>query len=66
MLAYMDALQFDQFEISPDYQITYTWSDEHPQFDEEALKDEIKAIIAQEPEADEPESEEPETNSDAE
>ena len=66
MLAYMDSLQFDQFEISPDYKITYTWSDEHPQFDEESLKDEIKAIIAQEPATDEPESNEPETNSDAE
>ncbi|MCQ2381859.1 MAG: hypothetical protein MJ054_00990 [Clostridia bacterium] len=46
MLAYMDGLQFDQFEISPDYHITYTWADVHPQFEEEPLKDEIKAIIA--------------------
>ena len=46
MLAYMDGLQFDQFEITPDFQITYTWSDVHPQFDEEALKDQIKAIMA--------------------
>ncbi|MCM1404615.1 MAG: hypothetical protein NC133_03920 [Prevotella sp.] len=46
MLAYMDGLQFDQFEISPDYKITYTWADVHPKFDEEATKDAIKAIMA--------------------
>lgn len=46
MLAYMDGLQFDQFEISPEYKITYTWSDVHPKFEEEPLKDELKAIIA--------------------
>lgn len=46
MLAYMDGLQFDQFEISPDYKITYTWANVHPKFDEEALKDEIKSIMA--------------------
>ncbi len=46
MLAYMDGLQFDTFEITYDYKITYTWSDVHPQFDEESLKDEIKQIIA--------------------
>ena len=48
MLAYMDGLQFDQFEITPDYQITYTWSDVHPTFNEEKLKDEIKAIMTPE------------------
>lgn len=46
MLAYMDGLQFDQFEISYDYKITYTWADVHPQFDEEAMKEEIKALMA--------------------
>ena len=46
MLAYMDGLQFDRFEITPDYHITYTWADVHPTFDEEALKDEIKTIMA--------------------
>ncbi len=46
MLAYMDGLQFDQFEISPDYHITYTWSDVHPKFEEEPLKEAIKDIIA--------------------
>lgn len=46
MLAYMDGLQFDQFEISPDYKITYTWADVHPKFEEEPLKDAIKAIMA--------------------
>ena len=46
MLAYMDGLQFDQFEISPDYKITYTWADVHPKFEEETLKDEIKAIMS--------------------
>ena len=46
MLAYMDGLQFDQFEISSSYKITYTWADIHPKFDEESLKDEIKAIIS--------------------
>ncbi len=48
MLAYMDGLQFDRFEITPDYRITYTWADVHPTFDEEALKDEIKTIMASE------------------
>ena len=46
MLAYMDGLQFDQFDISPDYRITYTWSNTHPQFDEESMKDQIKKIMA--------------------
>ena len=46
MLAYMDGLQFETFEITPGYQIIYTWSNEHPHFDEEPLKDEIKAIMA--------------------
>ena len=46
MLAYMDGLQFDQFEISPEYKITYTWADVHPHFEEEPLKDQIKAIMA--------------------
>lgn len=45
MLAYMDGLQFDTFTISPDYKITYTWSTEHNQFEEEPLKNEIKAIM---------------------
>ena len=48
MLAYMDGLQFDRFEITPDYRITYTWADVHPTFDEETLKDEIKTIMASE------------------
>lgn len=48
MLAYMDGLQFDRFEIKPDYHITYTWADVHPTFEEEALKDEIKTIMASE------------------
>lgn len=51
MLAYMDGLQFDRFEIAPNYQITYTWADVHPKFDEEATKDAIKAIMAAEPES---------------
>lgn len=46
MLAYMDGLQFDQFEITPEYKIIYTWSPEHPQFDEEQMKDAIKTIMA--------------------
>ena len=46
MLAYMDGLKFDQFEITPGYKIIYTWSDEHVTFDEEPLKDEIKAIMS--------------------
>lgn len=46
MLAYMDGLQFDQFDIAIGYHITYTWADVHPKFDEEAMKNEIKALIA--------------------
>ena len=46
MLAYMDGLKFDQFEISPTYKITYTWSPERIQFNEEELKDQIKKIMA--------------------
>lgn len=46
MLAYMDGLQFDQFEIAPNYTITYTWSNIRPEFNEETLKDEIKAIMS--------------------
>ena len=46
MLAYMDGLKFDTFEISPEYKITYTWSAEHAEFNEEELKDQIKTIIA--------------------
>ena len=46
MLAYMDGLQFDHFEITPDYKVIYTWSDEHPKFDEEQMKDAIKTIMA--------------------
>ncbi len=46
MLAYMDGLKFDQFEISPAYKITYTWSNERAEFNEEELKDQIKTIIA--------------------
>lgn len=45
MLAYMDGLQFATFEISPNYRITYTWSNNHNEFDEEPLKNEIKAIM---------------------
>lgn len=45
MLAYMDGLQFETFEITPSYKIKYTWSDIHPQFDEETLKNEIKEIM---------------------
>jgi len=45
MLAYMDGLQFETFEITPNYKIKYTWSNIHPQFNEEALKNEIKAIM---------------------
>lgn len=45
MLAYMDGLQFATFEISPLYKIKYTWSDIHPQFNEEELKDQIKTLI---------------------
>lgn len=46
MLAYMDGLKFDQFEITPDYKITYTWSPDRADFNEEELKDQIKAIMA--------------------
>ena len=46
MLAYMDGLKFDQFEISPSYKITYTWSPERIQFNEEEIKDQIKKIMA--------------------
>ena len=50
MLAYMDGLQFATFEISPEYKITYTWSPEHNQFDEEPLKEAVKQIMTvQEP-----------------
>jgi len=52
MLAYMDGLQFEQFEISPTYRITYTWSNVHPQFDEEAMKDQIKLIMSTDKEDD--------------
>jgi len=45
MLAYMDGLQFATFEISPTYKITYTWSNNHNTFEEEPLKDAIKAIM---------------------
>lgn len=48
MLAYMDGLQFDTFEFDPDAgTLTYTWADAHPTFDEPALKDAIKSLIAQ-------------------
>ena len=46
MLAYMDGLQFETFEISPEYKITYTWSNVHPKFDEEPIKEAIKRLIA--------------------
>lgn len=46
MLAYMDGLQFETFEISPEYRIKYTWSDVHPKFDEEPIKETIKRLIA--------------------
>ena len=46
MLAYMDGLKFDQFEITPGYKIIYTWSNERVEFDEEPLKDEIKTIMS--------------------
>ena len=50
MLAYMDGLQFDQFELDPDLTtLTYTWSAEKPTFDEEKLKDDIKSMIAKSP-----------------
>lgn len=45
MLAYMDGLQFETFEISPEYKITYTWSNNHNEFDEESLKNAIKDIM---------------------
>ena len=38
MLAYMDGLKFDQFEISPAYKITYTWSNERADAFREALR----------------------------
>ena len=41
----MDGLQFETFEITPSYKIKYTWSDIHPQFNEETLKNEIKEIM---------------------
>jgi len=46
MLAYMDGLKFDQFEITPGYKIIYTWSNDRVEFDEEPLKDEIKNIMS--------------------
>ncbi len=46
MLAYMDGLQFDQFTLAFDYTLTYTWAPVHPTFDENAVKDAIKAVIA--------------------
>lgn len=50
MLAYMDGLQFATFEMDLDAgKITYTWADAHPTFDENALKDAIKSLIAQQP-----------------
>lgn len=54
MLAYMDGLQFDQFEIDPDFKITYTWSKEHNEFDETPLKDAIKAIMSKPDDAENP------------
>ncbi len=46
MVAYMDGLQFDQFELTPDFTLTYTWADVHPTFDEAKIKDAIKSVIA--------------------
>lgn len=46
MLAYMNGLKFDQFEITPGYKIVYTWSPERVEFDEEPLKDAIKTIMS--------------------
>ena len=46
MLAYMNGLKFKTFEISPSYKITYTWAEDHAQFDEEAIKAEIKEIMS--------------------
>ena len=46
MLAYMDGLKFDTFEITPTYKITYTWALDRAQFDEEAIKEAIKDIMS--------------------
>ena len=47
MLAYMNGLQFDKFDLAPDYtSLVYTWADVHPTFDEESIKDQIKSVIA--------------------
>lgn len=46
MLAYMDGLQFETFEISPEYVITYTWAQASINFNEDTLKEEIKAIMS--------------------
>ena len=45
MLAYMDGLKFETFELASDFRITYTWSPDRHTFDEEPLKTAIKAIM---------------------
>lgn len=50
MLAYMDGLQFATFNLDlAAYRLIYTWADVHPTFNEDALKQEIKSLIAQRP-----------------
>jgi hypothetical protein len=46
MCAYMIGRQFAQFTLSPEFKLTYLWSSESHQFNEEDIKNRIKAIMA--------------------
>jgi hypothetical protein len=46
MAALFNNMGFSSFNLSPEYKLTYNWSTEQKEFDEESVKDEIKRIMS--------------------
>ena len=42
----MNGLKFDKFEITPNYTIRYMWAQDHVDFDEDKIKEEVKEIMS--------------------
>ncbi len=49
MIAYMQGLKFKTFELTDNYDLSYTWEEERHVFHESELKEKIKSVIAQKP-----------------
>jgi hypothetical protein len=47
MTAYIYGMEFEQFDMTPEYKLTYLWSKNTHRFNEDMLKERIKAVIAE-------------------